>query len=161
MTDLESWWSSAQEMCQLYNLHSPFSPEDFCAAYNTVERYPIILQPMGEGRHVSGVCYFKNGTFYIFHSTAGSRLLQDRTIWHEIGHVVLGHVGPENPGVRMKHDVVMTTVQENEAEDFAAIMTVYATLRGHLRAALPSPRTQARSGQTSFEQVVNGLLRGE
>jgi hypothetical protein len=153
-----------QEMCQQYDLDPPFDPEDFCAVYNKVERYPIRLQPqpMREGRHVSGACRFEDGAFYAFYSTAGSRLLQVRTKWHEIGHALLGHVGPENPGVLLTHGAFMTTIQENEAEDFAAVMTVYARLGGgNLLSPFPRRGRTPHSGPASFEAVVNGLLRRE
>jgi hypothetical protein len=164
MTRLESWWSAVQEMCQHYDLDPPFEPEDFCAVYNKAERYPIILQPqpMSEGRHVSGACHFESGVFYAFYSTAGSRLLQVRTKWHEIGHVLLGHVGPENPDVLLTHGAFMTTVQENEAEDFAAVMTVYARLGGgNPLSPFLRPGRALSAGPASFELVVHGLLRRE
>lgn len=162
MTHMESWWPAVREMCQLYSLDPPFAPEDFCLVYNKVERYPIILQPqhMSEQRHVSGVCRFENGAFYAFYSTSGSRLLQVRTKWHEIGHALLGHVGPENPGVLLPHSAFMTTLQENEAEDFAAVMMMYAQFGGEsLFSPFPRRSRAPYTGTANFEFVVSSLLR--
>ena len=75
---------------------------------------------------VYGLCVCQRPQCYVIFYRADATLLQQqRILFHELCHIILSHVSPLNP-VHVLREPLTATLQEQEAEIFAEVMTWYA-----------------------------------
>lgn len=120
-------------------LRPPFSAAEFARRYARFIwiRIHIISLPMGPTR-IHASCIRRGRRTYIIQRRADGTTAQhsEWSTWHEIGHIVLGHLRLGDTTVL--HDLVRRdTPEEIEAETFAEIMWLYA--RGAPAHTIPQP----------------------
>ena len=73
----------------------------------------------------TGICCFVHGIFFAYYYAGGSKAQQERIQYHELGHLLLGHVTSNTPMVVLREGVPLTE-QERITEAFAKAMMLYA-----------------------------------
>jgi len=112
-------------LCEHLRLVPPFSAielsdriadERSCFIYVASRRLPGTI---------FGVCARLRGAYAILYRADGSMAHQERIIFHELGHIVLGHLR-QTERILVLREGLTSTTEEHEAEAFAEFMTTYA-----------------------------------
>src|SRR5579862_2130150 len=87
----------------------PFTARDLINAVQTHWETPIELHPFQRdccplGEFSTGWCIFVGQTFHIYYYAEGGIIQQERIIYHELGHLVLKHVSPQEPVARRRDE---------------------------------------------------------
>jgi hypothetical protein len=125
----ESMQLVVEEVSTELHLVPPFSSDD---AFRAIERswhLPILAQPfMREtcplAEFSTGGCGFAGDTFVIYYYAGGGWVQQERIKFHELGHLLLGHVR-KGSGTLFRHGSISSSA-EMLAESFAEQMALFA-----------------------------------
>lgn len=153
------------ELSTALNLQAPFTADRLCAAVAGWRDVHIDVLPhrMGAAR-IYGFCKCVRERHYvIFYRCDGTTAIQQqRIIFHELCHIILGHVSPLSP-LHALRDPLTVTLQDQEAELFAALtMRAALALGAKLTVEKGSTTGARRAGRLGRLLVEDGpLLAGD
>src|SRR5436305_7892523 len=127
-----------EEVSAELRLIPPFTADDAFRAIERLWHLPVIAQPFTRetcplAAFSTGGCGFVGDTFVIYYYVGGSWVQQERIKFHELGHLLLGHVRKGSEAL-MRHDAIASS-EEILAESFAEQMALFS-----LCGRPPSPR---------------------
>lgn len=144
-----------EELSLALGLTPPFTAVALRDAVQRWRGYRIDLEPYPMGdKEIYGLCVCKRPGYYVIFYRADATLLQrERIIFHELAHIILSHVSPLNT-MHVLRESLAATVQEQEAEIFAAVMTQYALVSMTLTRSTQTEETTPSDRFTRWIQRI-------
>lgn len=122
----------------------PVRPSEICRHYNWVladyidGKRSIELLGLSELREkTDGFCAVTENHVYIFYDSSLTVGRQRFTVAHEIGHLILGHVGPGTATVENREPTGAEREEETQANQFAARLLAPACVLHEIGATEP------------------------
>ena len=145
-----------EELSVGLGLTRPFTALTLRDALRRWRDYRIAMEPYPMGdEEIYGLCVCKRPGYYVIFYRADATLLQQqRILFHELCHIILSHVSPLHP-VHVLREPLAATLQEQEAEMFAAVMTWYALASAPARRATHAEK-EPDDRFTGWLKVIGG-----
>lgn len=89
-------------------------------------------------KQTDGFCVYTNGRYYIFYDASRPRPRQRFTVAHEIGHIMLGHIGDGQCTCKNRDPSADDAPEETQANQFAARILAPAWVLHSIRALTAS-----------------------
>ena len=152
----------ARSMCQDLSLAPPFTARVFADAVERRWHLRIVTEPVPNGEYTTGWCMVHDASYTIYYYAGGSVVQRERIVFHELAHIVMGHVRGEQStavmrkGIEHLHQerIVECLQQEQAVEQVARALVAYGILGdpppGHLH--LPV------SPLSAYGQFIDSLL---
>lgn len=128
--------------CKISSL--PVRPSEICRYYNWVladyingERSIDLLGLSELKEKTDGFCTLTQNHVYIFYDSSLTVARQRFTVAHEIGHLILGHVGPGAATVENREPTGAEREEETQANQFAARLLAPACVLHEIGATEP------------------------
>ena len=150
-----------RDICAELALVPPFTAEEFRRALQRVTgRLIEVRSRVMAGTVVFGSCQSVAGIFVIYCRTDGSLVQQERIMYHELAHILFGHV-VVNAAEALAATATycdLRTDEEKDAEAFAEAVTLYGLLGdwGPLSEAQAIQRESVRSS-SAFAEYLDKL----
>jgi hypothetical protein len=117
----------ARSMCQDLGLEPPFRARHFAQAAERRWHVKLMLEPCPSGDYATGWCVLHGAAYTIYYYDGGSVVQRERILFHELCHIVMGHVRGTFPaGVMRKSRNSLG--QEAAVEEVAKALVAYAML---------------------------------
>lgn len=89
-------------------------------------------------KQTDGFCLYSGGRYYIFYDDTMPHTRQRFTVAHEIGHIMLGHIGDEQCTRINREPAADDTPEETQANQFAARILAPAWVLHSIHALTPA-----------------------
>jgi len=143
----------ARSMCDDLDLAPPFSARLFADAVERRYNLRIIMEPWPSGEYTTGWCNARNGDYTIYYYAGGSVVQRERIQFHELCHILMGHLSGRQPPVVMRGDSGDDD-REKTVEQVAQSLVAYSMLGDS-----PSKRRARESVPLSaYGQFIESLL---
>jgi hypothetical protein len=139
-------------MCQDLNVSPPFTARVFADAVERRWHLQIVMEPVPNGEYTTGWCLVQGTSYTIYYYGGGSVIQRERILFHELSHIVMGHVRGRQPTVMRTGREHLQ--QEQAVEQVARALVAYGMLgdppAGHLQQPIPP--------LSAYGQFIDSLL---
>ena len=152
----------ARSLCQELHLRPPFTAREFAEAVERQWQVRIVIEPWPSGEFTTGYCAAQNGVYTIYYYVGGSVVQRERILFHELAHIVMGHLlerSVRRPGALRAvpyHTARQRMTQEYAVEQVARALGAYSML-----GEPPEPRPlQPVPPLSAYARFIDSLLAG-
>ena len=107
------------------------------ASYHAARRAIAQMGLTDLTKHTDGFCVHQRGEYFIFYDRTTSRGRQRFTVAHEIGHIMLGHIGAGQYSRINREPTPEDSAEETQANQFAARILAPAWVLHSIGAVTP------------------------
>jgi hypothetical protein len=147
-------------MCQDLNVSPPFTARVFADAVERRWNLQIEMVPIPNGEYTTGWCVVQGAFYTIYYYNGGSVVQRERILFHELSHIVMGHVRGKQPAaMRMSREhiqqeqAVRRLQQEQAVEQVARALVAYGMLGDP-----PPGNLQPIPPLSAYGQFIDSLL---
>lgn len=152
----------ARSLCRDLGLAPPFTARGFADVVERRWNVRIVTDPVPNGEYTTGLCVVHGASYTIYYYAGGSVVQQERIVFHELSHIVMGHVRGKQPAAVMRKDreflqqepAVAQRRQEQAVEQVARALMAYGMLGDPPR----TPRKEAVPPLSAYGQFIDSLL---
>jgi hypothetical protein len=149
-------------MCQDLSLAPPFTARVFADAVERRWHLQVVMEPVPSGEYTTGWCLVDGSSYTIYYYAGGSVVQRERILFHELSHIVMGHVRGKQPRAAMRkgHEhlqrerTLERQEQEQAVEQVARALVAYSMLGdptpGHVSQPVPP--------LSAYGQFIDSLL---
>jgi len=145
----------ARSMCQDLGIRPPFRASDFAHAAENSWHLHLIIEPCPSGDYTTGWCVLQDGAYTIYYYDGGSVVQRERILFHELCHIVMGHLRGRTSSAAMRK-ARERLGQEAAVEEVAKALVAYGML-GDPPTAQP---LQTIPPLSAYGKFIDSLLTG-
>ena len=152
----------ARSLCRDLGLAAPYTARGFADAVERRWNVRIVTEPVPNGEYTTGMCVVHSASYTIYYYAGGSVVQRERILFHELSHIVMGHVrGKQSAAVMRKGReplqqgaVGERLPQEEAVEHVARALMAY----GMLGEPPSGPLKQPIPPLSAYGQFIDSLL---
>jgi hypothetical protein len=149
-------------MCQELELVPPFAARGFADMVERRWGVQIVTEPCPSGEYTTGWCSADGNIYTIYYYAGGSVVQRERILFHELAHIVMGHVRGNQAAAAMRKGIEQLQ-QEKTAERLQQERAVEKVGRalvafGILGDPTPGQPQQSVPPLSAYAQFIDSLL---